>query len=171
VSDIQAEIESIHQVATGMTSGAINTANQLKAVMDQLDSFTATSDWSQVPSCLAFGASYTSAIAAFKEVANDLVGDATKMQQALLKIAKDYGDAEQRSSDAFNARMAALGTESYLTHSSADATYKQHKGDLHSDHAEQAPHDAGNPDTTSSGSSTPATPTPTATGGSNRRAS
>ena len=169
MSDIQAEIESIHQVATGMTSGAINTANQLKAVMDQLDEFSAKSDWSQVPSCLAFGASYTSAIKSYQQVAADLVSDATKMQQALLEIAKHYGDAEQRSTDAFNARMAALGTESYLTHSSADKTYQQHKGDLHSDHPDQAPHQG--TDTGSNGSSTPATPAPATTSGGNRRMS
>lgn len=162
MGDFKAEIDSIRQVASGMTNGAINTATQLQQVLAALDTYAATSDWSQVPSCTAFGASYNAAVKAYHEVANDLLSDATKMQAALQKIAQDYSDAEDRSRAAFDARMAALGTESYLTHSTADATYRQNKGDLHSDDAEQAPHQ--DPQTATSGA-TPTPPAPARTSG------
>lgn len=162
VGDIQAEIESIQQVASGMTGGAINTATQLKAVMDQLDSFAATSDWSTVPSCQAFGASYTAAIKTYRQAAQDMLDDATKMQGVLQKIAANYHEAEQRSADAFSKHMAALGSQDFMTQNSADQTYLDHRGDLHSDHPEAPEHQ--DADTGTNVTTAPTTPAPTTTG-------
>ena len=160
MGDIQAEVDSIKQVAAGMTDGPINTATQLKSVLEQLDTFCATNDWSTVPSCQAFGASYNAAVKAYLAVAKDLLEDATKMQGALQGIAANYNAAEERSVAAFNAHMAALGTQDYMTQSDADAVYRRHHGDLHSDDPEQAPERQ--PD---AATGTPTPPAPTTTRG------
>lgn len=163
MGDFQAEIDSIRAAASWMETNAIATAQNLKDTMAKLNTYAVQSDWSGVPSCIAFGASYNAAIVAYDSLAADLLEDARKMRDTLNQIATEYEHADESSRAGFDARMAALGTESYMTHSAADQTYQQHKGDLHSDDPTAAAPGGGDADTGGTGSQ-PAPPAPTTTG-------
>ncbi len=170
MGDFEVEIGSISAAASWMTDNVLTTAQQLTETMADLRSYTELSDWSAVPSCREFAASYSSAVDAYQAVAADLLEDAGKMRDALQHIATSYTKTDDDAVDRLSKAVAAIGTQGYMTHSDADHVYQQHRGDLHSDHPQEAP--AQDADTGSSGSSTSTTtPAPTTTGGSQKSAS
>lgn len=159
MGDFQAELDSIKAAANGMTTGAIATATELESVLKDLAGSTTASDWSDVPSCRAFGSTYVAAIQAYQKAAADMLHDATKMQSTLESIHAEYIKADDRRRDEFDARMAALGSEQYMTETDdARQGYDQHKGDLHSDDAQEAP------DQQTQGATNTSTTTTTGTG-------
>lgn len=167
MGDFDVEIGSIRSTVTWMENNAIETATKLQETLTKLNGYAVSSDWSSVPSCIAFGASYNAAIEAYKSVADDLLADAKKMSEALTKIADDYETADESSRARLDAAIANFAAAGYMSQTPADQTYKDHKGDLHSDDAEQAP--SQNADTGTSGNSQPAAPAPTTTGGGRTR--
>lgn len=161
MGDFDVEIESIRSTVTWMENNAIDTATKLQATLKQLNGYAVSSDWSGVPSCVAFGSSYNAAIEAYKKVADDLLTDAQKMSTALTKIADDYENADESSRARLDAAIANFAAAGYMTTSVADDEYTRRKDDLHSDNPEQAPAQDGD---AASGNATPAAPAPTNTG-------
>jgi hypothetical protein len=157
--DFQVEVDSIRATVAWMQGGGgvIETATKLKEVMDRLNAYAVQSDWSQVPSCIAFGASYNAAIEAYTAVAGDILDDAGKMATALTRIADESRRAR------FDAAIKNFAEAGYMTQTPADDVYQQNRPDLHSDNPEQAP--AQDPDAATGNGAPAGPPAPTSTGG------
>jgi hypothetical protein len=167
VGDFDVEIDSIRATVSWMDGNVIDTATKLRDTMKYLNSYAASGDWSSVPSCAAYGASYNAAMEAYNSVAEDLLSDAQKMRDALSRIADDYENADASSRAAFDAAIAGFVDAGYLQQSAADTTYHQHRGDLTSDNPEAAPTADG--DAGTNGGSAPQPPATTTTGGGRTR--
>ncbi|MHA3705215.1 hypothetical protein ACXR2U_23835 [Jatrophihabitans sp. YIM 134969] len=163
MGDFDVEIESIRSTVTWMQHNVIDTATKLRSTMSSLNAYAATSDWSTVPSCVDFGASYNAAIEVYTSVSDDILADAQKMAAALSQIADDYQHADESSRARFDAAIKNFAAAGYMTQTPADDTYQDHRGDLHSDHAEQAP--TQDPDAATGGDAPTGPPAPANTGG------
>lgn len=165
MTDIEATLESLLSAASWMESNPIATATKLLQVLDELDGWTMTDDYSSVPSCVAFAQSYKSAVEVYRAAAKDMLADARKMKSALEQTHHGFAGADQSSEARLTAVIAAIGETPTARTDASDQTYQHDKRDLHSDQRQAPPSSETDGDTGGTGTPASTTPPPATTGG------